>query len=475
MDAQARAADGSQYRREEEIGAKPRALYSMGRKLNILVVYVMNKYPMRATLWDQLYCFRHYSDHNCFYLNLSLRSVPRYFKLINFDLIVFGTVFLANRVVAEWFEPVLEKARALKTSNAVKIALPQDEYTHTRVLADFFEEFRIDPVFSISPESEWPKLYEQARSGKIKFFNVLTGYLNDKTVERIERLAAAAPQPRDIDIGYRTWRAGAWLGRHGLLRQQIADLFEERAPRRGLRTDISTRSEDTLWGDDWYKFLLRCKYTISVQGGSSVPDPDGSIREKVEAYERLHPQADFDEIERACFPELDGTLQYVQLSPRHLECCATRTCQVLVEGDYNGILQAGRHYIELKRDFSNVEDVLAQMQREDLRAELTERAYREIVESGKYTYRGFVNFVLEESLKDRAHAKASVARRAWQGFAYRWSRLSELLSWVQVAMGLHPFVPGLKGIIRKLLSGVFSEQTMVSVLGRIKPHKRRAD
>ncbi len=447
----------------------------MGRQLNILVIYVMNKYPMRATLWDQLYCFRHYSNHRCFYLNLSVRRVPGYFKWIKFDLIVFGTVFLANRVVAEWFEPVLEKARPLKTSSAVKVALPQDEYTHTNVLADFFEEFDIDTVFSISPESEWPRLYDHARFPKIKLFNVLTGYLNDATIERINRLAREGAQTRDIDIGYRTWRAGAWLGSHGLLRQQIADLFEERSIKRDLRTDISTRSEDTLLGDDWYKFLLRCKYTISVQGGSSVLDPDGAIRERVEAYERLHPEADFAEIERACFPGQDGALQYVQLSPRHLECCATRTCQVLVEGDYNGILQPGRHYIELKRDFSNVEDVLAEMQRDDRRAEMTERAYREIVESGKYTYQSFVDFVLEESLKGREEARPRFARTLWHALAYYWMRLSELLSWGQVALGLHPFIPGLKGIVRKLLSGVFSEQTMVSVLGRVKPKRSGTD
>ena len=446
----------------------------MGRKLNILVIYVMNKYPMRATLWDQLYCFRHYSNHNCFYLNLSVRSVPWYFKKIKFDLIVFGTVFLANRVVAEWFEPVLEKARALKPLNAVRIAFPQDEHSHTNILMDFLEEFEVDTVFSVGPQSEWPKLYDRARFERVKFFNVLTGYLNDATIGRIEKLAASG-QERDIDIGYRTWLPGAWLGRHGLLRKQIADVFLEKAPARGLTMDISTRSEDTLWGDDWYKFLLRCKYTISVEGGSSVPDRDGTLRARIEAYQRQHPEASFEQIERDCFPGLDGTVQYIALSPRHLESCATRTCQVLVEGKYNGILEPGRHYIELKRDFSNIEEVLDAMQREDLRHEITERAYREIVETGNYTYKSFVNFVLEESLKDRPVERASAAQSVWQGLIYYWMRLSELVSWVQVALHLHSFIPRLKGIVRHALVSVFSEQTVVSVLGRVKPSKREID
>jgi hypothetical protein len=446
----------------------------MGRKLNILVIFVMNKYPMRATLWDQLYCFRHYSDHNCFYLNLSVRSVPWYLKHVKFDLIVFGTIFLANRIKTEWFEPVRQKARALKSTEAVKIAFPQDEHTHTGVLMDFLEEFAVDAVFSVGPPSEWPKLYDRAVFERVKFFNVLTGYLNDATVGRIERLASEGRE-RDIDIGYRTWLAGAWMGRHGLLRQRIADLFLEKAPARGLKTDISTRSEDTIWGDDWYKFLLRCKYTISVEGGASVPDRDGTLKERVEAYQRQHPHATFAEIEQDCFPALDGTIRYVALSPRHLECCATRTCQILVEGEYNGILQAGRHYIELKQDFSNIEAVLDEMRSDALRQEMTERAYREIVASGKYTYRSFVNFVLEESLKAGAPARAAQSGGSLSGLIYYWMRGSEFLSWVQVALHLHSFAARLKGILRRALVSVFSEQTVVSMLGRVKPDKRETD
>lgn len=448
----------------------------MRRKLNILVIYVMNKYPMRATLWDQLYCFRHYSEHNCFYLNLHVRSVPWYLKHIKFDLIVFGTIFLANRIKVEWFAPVLEKARALKSLDAVKIAFPQDEHTHTDVLTDFIKEFDVNAVFSVGPPSEWPKFYDRLDTRRVKLFNVLTGYLNDATIARINKLAASVER-RDIDIGYRTWLAGPWLGRHGLLRQRIADLFQEKAAERGFTTNISTRNEDTLWGDDWYKFLLRCKYTISVEGGSSVPDRDGTLKERIEAYQREHPQADFPEIERHCFPNLDGTIHYVALSPRHLECCATRTCQVLVEGEYNSILQPGRHYIELKQDFSNLEQVLDLMQREDLRQEITERAYQEIVASGKYTYQSFVHFVLEESLKERATATATAkpARPVLTALVYYWMRLSEFFSWVQVALHLYAFVPHLKGLARRALLGVFSEQTVVSMTGRAKTNKRETD
>jgi hypothetical protein len=375
---------------------------------------------------------------------------------------------LANRVKPEWFEPVLKEARKLKNLDAVKIAFPQDEHSHTNVLMDFLEEFGVDVVFSVGPQSEWPKLYDRVDFQRVKFFSVLTGYLDDATVERIKKLEQNAPA-RDIGIGYRTWLPGPWLGRHGLLRQKIAEVFEQVAPAQGLTTDISTRNEDTLWGDDWYRFLLRCKFTISVEGGSSVPDKDGTLKERIEAYLLQHPGANFAEIEQACFPGLDGTIEYVALSPRHLESCATRTCQVLVEGHYNGILKPGRHYLEVKRDFSNVEEVLRDMQSDDVRSRITAHAYDDIVASGQHTYRKFVDFVLEQSLQVRPRDAAVSSASA--GAVYYWMRASEFLSWLQLALHLHPFVPQVKGLVRKCLLSVFSEQTMLSVLGRAKANK----
>jgi hypothetical protein len=436
------------------------------RRLNILVVYVMNKYPMRATLWDQLYCFQRYSNHNCFYLNLSVRRAGWYLKKIKFDLIIFGTLFLANRMVAEWFEPILNKARDLKSLNAVKIAFPQDEHAHTAILSDFIREFDIDCIFSVAPESEWPMIYEGADMTKAKLFGVLTGYLDDTTIARINLLGEEV-NSRNIDLGYRTFRAAPSLGRHGLMRQQIADLFQEKAPARGLITDISTRREDTLWGDAWYKFLLRCKYTMSVEGGASVLDRDGTILLKTQDYLERHPQATFAEVEEACFPGLDGKLHYAALSPRHLEACATRTCQILVAGRYNDVLVPGRHYIELNGDLGNIDQVLDIVKQDQVRHEITERAYREIVESARYTYRNYVDFVLRSSLPNSENESASV-HLLRNGLVYYWMRLSDFFAWVQVALRLHSFGARVKGKLRRVLASAFSEEAVASVLRRFR-------
>lgn len=437
------------------------------RRLNILIVYVTNQYPMRTTLWDQLYSFRRYSHHNCFYLNLSVRRAGWYLKKIKFDLIIFGTLFLANRMVAEWFEPVLNKARALKSLDAVKIVFPQDEHAHTEALSEFIREFDIDCIFSVAPESEWPTIYESRDATKAKLLGVLTGYLDDATIARINRLGKDT-NSRDIDLGYRTWRAAPSLGRHGLMRQQIADLFHEKAPAQGLITDISTKREDTLWGDEWYKFLLRCKYTMSVEGGASVLDRDGTIQLKTAEYLNRHPQATFAEVEEACFPGLDGKLHYAALSPRHLEACATKTCQILVEGKYNDVLVPGRHYIELKRDLGNIDQVLDIVRQDYLRREITEKAYREIVESGRYTYRSYVDFVLRNSLPDFENEPAAIQVSLRTRLIYLWVRVSDVISWIQIALHLDSLGSRFKGIVRRTLATLASEKAVVSVLRRLR-------
>ncbi|HSQ22891.1 MAG TPA: hypothetical protein VLN44_00690 [Pyrinomonadaceae bacterium] len=438
----------------------------MTRRLNILILYVSNQYPMRATLWDQLYCFRRYSDHNCFYLNFSLRRVPWYLRRVKFDLIVFGTLFLATRADDEWFRDPRERAQPLKSFDAVRIIFPQDEYLRTDILADFINEFSIDRVFSLAPKTEWPKIYDRVDTTRVKLSNVLAGYLDDATVKRIERLAGEN-LPRDLDLGYRTWRAAPNLGRHGFLRKQIADVFQAEAPKHNLKIDISTRKEDTLWADAWYEFLLRCKYTISVEGGASVLDRDGSIQRKTESYLLEHPAAPFDEVEQECFPGLDGGLRYVAISPRHLEACATRTCQVLVEGEYNYVLVAGRHYIELKRDFSNLEEVLEILEQDKLRKEITDNAYRDIVESGNYAYRSFVDQVLRESVPE-LQQDSGERSDLWSSLIYHWMRMSDFLAWVQVALNLHSFGAQARNKTRRLLAALLSEETVVSVTKRVR-------
>lgn len=404
---------------------------------NILILYHYFQYPIRATIRDHLYSFKKYSSHRCFYLNVAVHhEVSWYVKKIQWDLIIFHTIFLSSRWTRELFLKNVGKISFLKYSDAVKVALPQDEFLNTDLLCDFINEFGIDYVFSVAPESEWPVIYRTVDLRKVKFHKVLTGYIDDSTIKKVNKLARTMPKERPVDIGYRAYRAAFWLGRHGALKWKIADVFQEKATQRGLVVDISTRDEDTIPGDDWFRFLLRCKYQLGVEGGASILDWDGTYREKTEEYLVQHSQASFEEVERSCFPGAEGSLRLFAISPRHLECCVTKTCQVLVEGHYDGVLAPGRHYIELKRDFSNLDEVLDMISKDELREEIATSAWQDIVESGKFTYRSFANYVIDSSLARFKLRAQSPWLAIWEFIIYYWMLLGDRLSWLTVALEL---------------------------------------
>ncbi len=368
----------------------------------ILVLYGTVSFPQKKSLTNHLYSIRNYTKHRCVFLNAYYGKIPELFKNIHFDLIVFHTTFMVIRWSdRQKFVKIMKNLSVLKNSKSTKIAIPQDEYINTDLMNDFIQDFNIKHVFTVSPFSELDKIYPQIDKTKVQFHSVLTGYLSPKDLSLIDQLRENF-SIKSIDIGYRAENAPPWWGKQGLLKVKIAEVFKENA--KDYSVDISTRPEDTFFGDDWYKFLLRCKYTIGVEGGSSLLDVDGEIKRKTVNYLKECSDngvsADFYDVEQKVFPGQDGKINVVALSPRHLEACATKTCQILVEGNYNGILQPNIHYIELKSDFSNLNQVLEMLKDENLRLLIVEKAYQDIVESQKYTYASFVSELLTKSLGD---------------------------------------------------------------------------
>jgi hypothetical protein len=394
---------------------------------NVLVVYSLVQHPVRQTIRDALEAFEDYSDARCFFLNLAVRRDPWWLRSVRFDAIIYHTTFLSTRWNPPSFRRELGRAGRLRGRGQIAVALPQDEFLRSRMIESFADSFGIDHIFSVGPPSSWAQLYPNLE-GRVGISQVLTGYLHPRTLSRIERIVESTRE-RPIDIGYRAWSAEPWLGRHGALKVGIADAVARAARARGMRVDISTRASDILTGDDWYRFLASCRYTIGVEGGSSVHDADGTVKECSDRYVSSHPGAALDEVESACFPGRDGEIDYRAISPRHLECCATRTCQVLVDGDYNGILRPGRHYIPLRADLSNLDEVLDAIQADADRERLVEAAYEDVVASGAYTYERLVREVGRVALAERPLAADS---RVWR-LRHRANRFAERLARAKVA------------------------------------------
>ena len=123
-----------------------------------------------------------------------MQEVPRHILRRRYDMVVFQTTFLSNRWAPELFEEMCRRVEPLKTLSGVRVAMPQDEFLRTKLVCDFIDDFDIDVVCSVAPESEWPKIYPTVDRERVRFHRVLTGYLDDRTVERIERIVDATPR-----------------------------------------------------------------------------------------------------------------------------------------------------------------------------------------------------------------------------------------------------------------------------------------
>lgn len=377
------------------------------RKGKILVVFFHNLgFPLRKTNEQMIYCFERFSEQVVFFLNLAFPA-PAYLLNIKFDLVIFHDLLLCKRSLPRRFDAIKRHAELLKRVSGYRIATVQDEFTQTDILNDFLIDYDVRHIFSVSPPSEWRKIYPKIDRSKVKFEFGLTGYLDDDEVAKIETLREQGT-PKTIDIGYRATPIKHSLGYIGYLKVQITEAFREATKNLPLKVDISNDPKDAFLGDAWYRFLLSCKYMLGVESGASVLDSDGSVDKRVQDYLATHPGASFEDVQQACFAKLDGELQLRVVGPRHLEACLTRTCQILTEGDYNGILKPFVHYIPVKKDFSDISAVLEIVMKDDLRESLVENAYQDVVRSGAYSFKSYVRNVLSSSL----------------GEDYEWSPLS---------------------------------------------------
>lgn len=375
--------------------------------MRILIIYYMEVSTDRETINEHLYSFRKYSGELCYYLNMAY-GIPRYLHQIYFDLIVYHYSCFGFKIAGnDAIERQMKTYWPLRRLVGYKVAIPQDECVNSVAVCGFFREFGIKTVFTCLPPTEWETVYPRETSGLEHYVTVLTGYVDPGAVAR-RSASVKAHRARPIDLGHRARKVPYWLGRHGLMKWQLTEVFSD-APRHAMNFDLSNEAKDVFYGESWYQFLGDCRVVLGCEGGASLHDPHGDIKARVDDYVSRHPRAAFDEVQGQCFPGVDGNLRLFALSPRHFEACITRTCQALVEGEYSGIFKPGVHYIEIKRDWSNVQQVIEIIRDVDLCEHIADNAYNDIIKSGLFTYREFVRSVTNH-VREVHHINATCAR-----------------------------------------------------------------
>lgn len=317
----------------------------------ILLLYHHPFSSNAPTIKEHLRSFNKYSGFTFIEVNIN-HGFPSRLKNINFPVVVmhysiFGSFpFLLSSEFISY----------LSASKAKKVYFFQDEMQYVQERFKLMHDLGVDIIYTLLP----PQCYDHYlnNTGASIVRSTLTGYVCDDLI-KISSRNHIPFESRSIDVGYRARNLPYHYGRGAYEKSNIADRFLEHMSESNLHLDISTREQDRVYGNDWYSFISNCKFMLGTMAGTSIFDFTGEVQRKVENYLQLHPSASFEHVEEKVLMPYENNLAYRTISPRLFECAAFRVCMILYEGDYQGILQPNIHYISLKRDFSNIDEVLS--------------------------------------------------------------------------------------------------------------------
>ena len=361
----------------------PRSLAFGGAPRRVLVLYQHTAPgPMRSALRQKVRVLEgSATSHEIVYWNAGY-SVPRAIRRLEVDAVILDNTLLVARWAPE-FPARRPTFDWLADVSALKIAFPQDEYNHAHVLDDWLADLGVDVVFSVfGPEHRellYPRLGARAR-----FEKCLTGYVDELDVSR--HAAAVLPHDRRaLDLAYRAQALTPRFGRLGELKHSVADAVAPTARAAGLRVDVSTDPRDAVLGDRWFPFIASARAVLGSESGASAIDRRGELLAAERAMLARQPDLSFADFDAAMPAGWDGELPG-SVGPRHLEAAAARTCQVLVEGHYDGVLEPEVHYLPVRADGSNAAEVVERLGDRELVEATATRAYADLVLSGRYGY-----------------------------------------------------------------------------------------
>jgi len=380
--------------------------------LRILVVSTFN--PGDANMVrDFLFSFNAYSRHRYYYV-FNRAALEKNTDFSAFDVIViFWSVFLPGPELSR-----VVRAR-IREAPAVKVSFLQDEYREVRTVNAAMRELGIQIVFTCVAEADHETFYPRSLIPTLEAtYRVLPGYVP----AYLERVPCPAPGTRPIDVGYRSRDQPYYLGDLGREKRIIAERFRAICEMHGLRGDISVAESDRLYGRKWIEFLRRSRCSLGTASGASVVDLTGTIRERCELYQARRPEATYDEVRARFFADVDGTLVIDTVSPRVFEAAALHSTLVHHEGGYGGVLEADEHYIRVERSYSNIDDVVARIKDDGFCRAMAARAHRDLVASGRYSYRTFVAEFDARLARhiDRPVSARPISRATFYRRTYRW-------------------------------------------------------
>jgi spore maturation protein CgeB len=259
------------------------------------------------------------------------------------------------------------------------VVLGSNEYTHMADKIEFIQATKADFICSQLPLETAKWLYQECTDSRV---------LSTPHALNPDKFHPDPSVSRSIDIGFLGDLYHSTIG--DMERTNLIQFFQAHGSNLGLNCDIRFhRVPVGAWAD----FLRHCKGIVGAESGTYYLSRTGQTIDDAKAYINANPSATFEQVFDSFFKHSQDTISGKCVSSRHFEPIGTKTCQILVEGDYNGILVADEHYISVKKDLSNIDDVVARIKDEAYRVAMVERTYEYVM--AEHTYQHRINSMLE--------------------------------------------------------------------------------
>lgn len=378
---------------------------------NVLCVYAASQ-TYTSTVFEHLDAFRKYSKSSWSYVDMSLFNDEE----VGID---FYDAIVVHYSVRLPFGQMSDTGiRKLYDFRGLRVLFIQDEYDNTNVVKKIIGAGSFDLVFSVVPDRSMSRIYPSNEFPQTKFVSTLTGYVPDELASQVETLNY--PSTRPLFLAYRGRPLPIRYGRLGQEKVAIGQRVKDFCLKHDISCDIEWREQHRIYGKEWYAFIASAKAMLGSESGSNVFDWDGDLQEIIDKYKKTFPyllkflgfwwRAKSDSVNSIVNSkesdiyhkiiekrEVDGLMN--QLSPRIFEMAAAKTVMVLFEGSYSGVLKPGIHFLPLKKDFSNLHEIIAELKDDKKVDAMADRAYQDIIRSGNYSYKQFVALVDSKMLE----------------------------------------------------------------------------
>jgi hypothetical protein len=350
--------------------------------MNVLCMYDGTQ-TYTATVFEHLRCFSTFSRHSFFFVHQPQT------EQLSVDLSHFDAVVIHYTIRLPFDQIGAANAKCLANYPGLKALFIQDEYDDPRRAWHWIRLLGISLVFTVVPQHGIARVYPPEELPGVRFVSVLTGYVP----EDAPVLEVVPPSQRQLVVGYRGRPLPIRYGDLGREKVSVGRLVADYCRKHGIAHDIAWSEAARIYGTRWYEFVSSCRAMLGSESGSNVFDWEGDLAKRIEAYRALHPHASDDAVYSALIEPLEQPGLMNQISARVFEAIAARTVLVLFEGAYSDVVVPGEHFIALRKDGSNLPDVFRMLADGPLVDAMAERAYRDVIASGRYSYRAFVSIV----------------------------------------------------------------------------------